>query len=145
MSLTKQPRAAIAVLTHGLGAVLLAAWLVHSGATTSWLYLLVGPVFLASIRYPRWVYLTMTGVCLVVAVTVVRIVNPEVGAGLRNVGVVVAVVVTVAELLHRTMEARLRAEIHLRELLRALQDSDQRKIEFLAVLAHELRNPLAAI
>jgi signal transduction histidine kinase/ActR/RegA family two-component response regulator len=36
-------------------------------------------------------------------------------------------------------------ERRLRELLQAVQDGDRRKDEFLAILAHELRNPLAPI
>src|SRR5262249_32840387 len=40
---------------------------------------------------------------------------------------------------------RLRAEDELREALRGLKEADQRKDEFLAMLAHELRNPLAPI
>jgi len=43
-------------------------------------------------------------------------------------------------------QRRLEAEIVEREAVeRALRDSDRRKDEFLAVLSHELRNPLAAI
>ena len=38
-----------------------------------------------------------------------------------------------------------RRQYELRELLDGLQESDQRKTEFLATLAHELRNPLAPI
>jgi len=40
---------------------------------------------------------------------------------------------------------RARAEAALREREQALQEQDKRKNEFLAMLAHELRNPLAAI
>ena len=36
-------------------------------------------------------------------------------------------------------------QYELRDLLAGLQESDQRKTEFLATLAHELRNPLAPI
>jgi len=38
-----------------------------------------------------------------------------------------------------------RRQYQLRELLRGLRDTDQRKTDFLATLAHELRNPLAPI
>jgi signal transduction histidine kinase len=38
-----------------------------------------------------------------------------------------------------------RRQYELRDLLDGLQESDQRKTEFLATLAHELRNPLAPI
>ena len=38
-----------------------------------------------------------------------------------------------------------RRQYQLRDLLASLQESDQRKTEFLATLAHELRNPLAPI
>ena len=38
-----------------------------------------------------------------------------------------------------------RRQYELRELLRGLRDADQRKTDFLATLAHELRNPLAPI
>ena len=37
------------------------------------------------------------------------------------------------------------SESRLRELTEALKDADRRKDEFIAMLAHELRNPLAAI
>jgi PAS domain S-box-containing protein len=40
---------------------------------------------------------------------------------------------------------RKHAELALREANRRLQDADQRKDEFLAVLSHELRNPLAPV
>ncbi|HEX6903126.1 MAG TPA: ATP-binding protein [Thermoanaerobaculia bacterium] len=40
---------------------------------------------------------------------------------------------------------RLRSEAALRESERALREADRRKDEFLAMLAHELRNPLAPI
>ena len=40
---------------------------------------------------------------------------------------------------------RRRAEQELRESQQALEEADRRKNEFLAMLAHELRNPLAAI
>jgi signal transduction histidine kinase/ActR/RegA family two-component response regulator len=49
--------------------------------------------------------------------------------------------------LHVARELGRRAAIALRnaELLRSLKEADKRKDEFLAVLAHELRNPLAPI
>ena len=40
---------------------------------------------------------------------------------------------------------RAQAEDALRDSARRLQDADHRKDEFLATLAHELRNPLAPI
>lgn len=55
-------------------------------------------------------------------------------------GVLAGYIGTVADI-----TARKRAEITLRENEEALKDADRRKDEFLAVLAHELRNPLAPI
>lgn len=54
---------------------------------------------------------------------------------------------TTSLILDRHQEAmeRRRAEQSLRELADALEESNQRKTEFLATLAHELRNPLAPI
>lgn len=43
------------------------------------------------------------------------------------------------------LEARMRAEEDLRRLAADLAEADRRKTEFLAMLAHELRNPLAPI
>jgi PAS domain S-box-containing protein len=45
----------------------------------------------------------------------------------------------------RDISERLSTEAELRRLNRELSEADQRKNEFLAVLAHELRNPLAPI
>jgi signal transduction histidine kinase/CheY-like chemotaxis protein len=45
----------------------------------------------------------------------------------------------------REITDRKRAEIENANLLAALKESDRRKDEFLAILAHELRNPLAPI
>ena len=50
-----------------------------------------------------------------------------------------------AEELARTVSELERAERELTRMNRALAESDRRKDEFLAVLAHELRNPLAPI
>lgn len=50
-----------------------------------------------------------------------------------------------AEELARTVADLERAERELTRMNRALAESDRRKDEFLAVLAHELRNPLAPI
>lgn len=50
-----------------------------------------------------------------------------------------------AEELARTVEERERAEAALRVINAKLADDDRRKDEFLAVLAHELRNPLAPL
>ena len=46
--------------------------------------------------------------------------------------------------LHSTLRAR-RRQYQVRALLADLQESDRRKTEFLATLAHELRNPLAPL
>lgn len=47
---------------------------------------------------------------------------------------------------HRRAEQALReSELRYRELAGKLQEADRRKDEFLAILAHELRNPLAPI
>ena len=43
------------------------------------------------------------------------------------------------------MTERKRAEQEIREQAERLRENDRRKDEFLAMLAHELRNPLAAI
>nr|WP_314546117.1 PAS domain S-box protein [uncultured Massilia sp.] len=48
-------------------------------------------------------------------------------------------------LLFSDITARKRADDTLRQLAADLRDSDRRKTEFLATLAHELRNPLAPI
>jgi PAS domain S-box-containing protein len=48
-------------------------------------------------------------------------------------------------LLFTDISARHRAEEQLRQLAADLSDADRRKTEFLATLAHELRNPLAPI
>jgi PAS domain S-box-containing protein len=48
-------------------------------------------------------------------------------------------------LLFSDVSARKGAEESLRELNRQLRESDRRKTEFLAMLSHELRNPLAPI
>jgi CheY-like chemotaxis protein len=45
----------------------------------------------------------------------------------------------------RDISEHKRAEAALRESARAMREADQRKDEFLALLAHELRNPLAPI
>jgi two-component system CheB/CheR fusion protein len=55
-------------------------------------------------------------------------------------GSVAGVVVTFAEITHQKATERT-----LRALEAALLDADRRKDEFLAVLSHELRNPLAPI
>ena len=47
--------------------------------------------------------------------------------------------------LFNDVSARKRAEESLREVNRQLRESDRRKSEFLAMLSHELRNPLAPI
>lgn len=46
---------------------------------------------------------------------------------------------------HRQAQERQQAETELRELAQVLSTADRRKTEFLATLAHELRNPLAPI
>ena len=56
------------------------------------------------------------------------------GPGSRKVGV-----------LFTDITARKQAEDDLRQMAEALEDADRRKDEFLATLAHELRNPLAPI
>lgn len=48
-------------------------------------------------------------------------------------------------LIHEDITARTRLESELRKRVEQLRDNDQRKDEFLATLAHELRNPLAPI
>jgi PAS domain S-box-containing protein len=45
----------------------------------------------------------------------------------------------------RDVTERKQAEVALREAVAALKEADRRKDEFLAVLAHELRNPLAPL
>ena len=50
-----------------------------------------------------------------------------------------------AEELKRTVAERQATEVQLTLINRRLEESDRRKDEFLAVLAHELRNPLAPI
>ena len=45
----------------------------------------------------------------------------------------------------RDVTERQRAEQEIREQAERLRENDRRKDEFLAMLAHELRNPLAAI
>jgi len=47
--------------------------------------------------------------------------------------------------INRDITDRLRAEQKLREQAEALRQADRRKDEFLAMLAHELRNPLAPV
>ncbi len=51
---------------------------------------------------------------------------------------------TVISAVRAALRAR-RRQIQLRELLQRLEEADRRKNEFLAMLGHELRNPLAAI
>jgi PAS domain S-box-containing protein len=63
------------------------------------------------------------------------------GAPIRDAdGAVVGVV-----LVFRDVRATRRAEAELRRRAHALEEADRRKDEFLAMLSHELRNPLAAI
>src|SRR5690606_33036928 len=50
-----------------------------------------------------------------------------------------------AEELARTVAEREHAQRELTKINRQLEEADRRKDEFLAVLAHELRNPLAPI
>jgi two-component system, sensor histidine kinase len=50
-----------------------------------------------------------------------------------------------AEELARTVAERERAEAELKRINERLADADRRKDEFLAMLAHELRNPLAPV
>ncbi len=51
---------------------------------------------------------------------------------------------TLMQAVQSALRAR-RRQYEFRDLLRRLEDSDRRKDEFLAMLGHELRNPLAAI
>jgi signal transduction histidine kinase/CheY-like chemotaxis protein len=56
-----------------------------------------------------------------------------------------AIAASIAAYVHHRDKAARAAEQTLREQAEALRDADRRKNEFLAVLAHELRNPLAPI
>jgi signal transduction histidine kinase/CheY-like chemotaxis protein len=138
----------LAVILYALGAAALAAFLIRTGSSDAWLYLLVGPVFLAAISYPRRVYLYMTAGTLLAAASVMVARNPGGGPGLRNVVIAVGMILVNSELLHGMVQARLRAEAELRELLqrerqaRADSVAAQERMGFLAEASAALAGSL---
>lgn len=72
---------------------------------------------------------------------VVRAVEPMVNVTLLERPVQIA---TLVSAVHTALRAR-RRQYEVRDLVDRLAESDRRKDEFLAMLGHELRNPLAAI
>ncbi|MBL8057683.1 MAG: hypothetical protein JNK29_13355 [Anaerolineales bacterium] len=141
-------------------AVLVAAGLVLTRASSAWMALLVAPVPLFVIWQPSRVYLPMT-LLLGIVYQVVNLQNhPEtLAATTRGSVSILVTLIVVSETLFRNGRARRRAEAALEaknaelaaavqranDLAAAAQEASQIKSEFLANTSHELRTPLTAI
>ena len=122
----------------------------ESGGDRPWIYCMFPLVMWAALRFGQ----RGTTIATLVASTL-AIWSTVHGFGPFGVGLIherllslqlfVGVVATSALLLSAALAERERLEQELRLRLDQLKDADRRKDEFLAMLAHELRNPLAPI
>src|SRR5690348_10580505 len=120
---TRQLSGFQAVVLYAVAAAVLAAVLIVTGWSDSWLYLLAGPVLLTAGFYPRRLYLWMLVWTVAAALAVVVPRDPHLGAGFRNVWFACGLILLNAEVLHRMFQSRLRAEAELRVLLEREQDA----------------------
>src|SRR5260221_5372640 len=121
-----------------------------SGGDRPWIYCMFPLVMWAALRFGQRGTTIATLVALTLAIwSTVHGFGPF-GVGLiherlYSLQLFVGVVSTSALLLSDALSERERLEQELRLRLDQLKDADRRKDEFLAMLAHELRNPLAPI
>lgn len=136
------------LVLHGLGAAGIAAFLTHTGFSDTCLYLLIAPVLLASLFYGRQVFLPMCGATVLAAAAVTLARNPDGGPAFRNLWVAAILLPGVAEVLHRAIRARLRAEaeqlpqLGLEREARAQAQAARERFAFLARVSDALAGSL---
>lgn len=106
---------------HTLVGAGLALAVVRAGGPDLPLHLLVAPVLVASVFFPRWVYLAMAAVSAGLSIAVVYALYHRPTTSLKTIAAVVVTMVVVAELLRHLVGGRLAAEERLRETTEKLE------------------------
>jgi signal transduction histidine kinase/ActR/RegA family two-component response regulator len=139
-----------------LALLLIVAWLgfgppsISSGGTRGWAYCMFPLIMWAAVRFGQRGTTAVTIVAAALAIlSTAHGLGPFGGGGipqrLLTLQLFLGVVATSALLLSAVLAERERLQQELRLRLDQLRETDRRKDEFLAMLAHELRNPLAPI
>jgi two-component system cell cycle sensor histidine kinase/response regulator CckA len=115
MGRLKLPSGVLVAAIYSLLATLLGLAVAGWGGSDLLLYLLIGPVLVASLFYARSIFLTMDLVAAVVSMGVVTTLESRPINSLRTIAAVAGTVLIICEVLHRLMQWRLRTEERLRE------------------------------
>jgi signal transduction histidine kinase/CheY-like chemotaxis protein len=136
--------------------LLLVAWFgfgppsIATGGTRGWAYCMFPLIMWAAVRFGQRGTTAVTVIAAALAIwSTANGMGPFGGGGvpqrLLTLQLFLGVVATSALLLSAALAERERLQHELRLRIDQLHEADRRKDEFLAMLAHELRNPLAPI
>jgi signal transduction histidine kinase/ActR/RegA family two-component response regulator len=136
--------------------LLIVAWFgfgppsISNGGTRGWAYCMFPLIMWAAVRFGQKGTTAVTIVAAALAIwSTAHGMGPFGGGGvpqrLLTLQLFLGVAATSALLLSAALAERERLQQELRLRVEQLRDADRRKDEFLAMLAHELRNPLAPI
>jgi PAS domain S-box-containing protein len=121
MSTRTLPSGPLIVASYALFAAAIAGIVVARGGPDLPLYLLIGPIPLASLFYRRWVFMAMGLIAALTAAGCVMALYAHPDRSLWTIGTVTSIVLAVCELLHRLIHGRLQTEEELRRASTALE------------------------
>ena len=91
--------------------------------TDALLILMAGPILVAAVFYPRWVYITITAIAAITALLVTRTISASYSSSIRSTVMIVLTLVVASEIIRRIIEVNSRAQ-------KALAESEERYRSF---------------